>query len=174
MQLDILIPACQKAHWKAHKPLCRSLQGGTWAPFKVTLDFESDGQKQGYAFHIDNRKPISTSDLKSQVISIKDAAPPPNVHGTKPFLVKIQRPLVGGVPGTELSSSHSMFVYDRQRSFKLHFYGRENPELYNKTYVMIANESSCNGVKMYRWARRSDDWTLEICLDKVPDEIPKW
>lgn len=90
-------------------------------------------------------------------------APPPNVYGNAPFLVKIQLDLVLGI---------QMLVYDRQRSFEVFVKVLEN----SGTFAQIADEiaAGSHGSKIYRWARRTGEWTLDICLGREPTEEIKW
>lgn len=100
---------------------------------------------------------------------------PPNVHGDKPFLIKIQKPLTR-VPGLAVSDDvnvpPSLLIYDRQRSFRAHAIEADNPQAYPKAIreVMMGKTK----VKIYRWAKRVGDFELSVCLDRGPEPEPTW
>lgn len=94
--------------------------------------------------------------------------PPPNIHGTTPFIVKIQVPVIGN---KELALS--MMVYDRQRSFTGYIVQITDPDAYARIEATVMMRGIM-GLKMYRWAKMVADWTLEICLDVEPKEAMQW
>lgn len=154
------ILACQKADWKRHKHSCKALASGTWIeatfcddPFgvegKVTVTVNHSSGK------IENRRPNATD-------------PHPNIHGSKPFVVKVQRPLY-----PPQSTSHAtMLVYDQKRTFQGHITAADNPQFWREALPMMPFNSSKQ--KIYCWAKRSADWRLSICLDREVGETPQW
>ncbi|KZS89763.1 hypothetical protein SISNIDRAFT_526118 [Sistotremastrum niveocremeum HHB9708] len=142
--------ACQKEDWRRHKPLCNSLAGGTW----TTLDFSPTNNL--FTSQI-NRFHRSDQQLK---IKKPNEGPPPNIHSDQPFLIKIQVNAFGSL------------VYDRARSFEWNVFSAEKPDTWAACHDMA--RTGFLGAKCYRWAKRESDWKLSICVDRVPDEMPKW
>ncbi|KAF9065036.1 hypothetical protein BDP27DRAFT_1332609 [Rhodocollybia butyracea] len=69
----------------------------------------------------------------------------PNIHGDNPFLVKIQK---GG----------SMMIYDRTRSMQVYLCSDVDQEGYGKAMAQMS--TGFNGLKVYRWAKRTGEMTL--------------
>ncbi|KAK7052835.1 hypothetical protein VNI00_004154 [Paramarasmius palmivorus] len=154
---------CQKVHWKEHKQQCKSLKGGNWSTVAVSLTPASVAGSP-YLVHINNNSPLERTDssaLEQTRADLLAKKPPTNIHGDQAFLVKIQRPLVG--------STGAMLVYDRQRSFHFYLHSTANTIAY-----MGAMKEMGHDPKIYRWAKRSGDFELSICLDRAPANIPAW
>ena len=110
--------------------------------------------------------PSTVPTLQNQADVVRTA--PPNVWGDKLFLVKIQISLGDGVP------TH-MMVYDMKRSFQVYLAYEDEPELFGEILAeMVGPRGGYGGLKMYRWARRSGDWQLDVCLDREPKTEIKW
>lgn len=92
------------------------------------------------------------------------AGPPPNVHGDKPFLIKIQK--AAGL------KAGSMLIYDRQRSMQVHLLRSDDPVAYRKAEEAMS--TGYMGLKIYRWAKRVGDLQLSICFDRAPPKDPAW
>ena len=95
--------------------------------------------------------------------------PPPNIHADKAFLVKMQAPqIVWAYP--------AFLVYDRQHSFGEVFFAMEDsPEAYAAFVREVQGpRGGYQGGKMYRWARRTGEKELTVCLDKEPTTEIKW
>ncbi len=92
---------------------------------------------------------------------------PPNMHGDKLFLVKIQAGM-----GTETT----MLIYDRNRTFKeVFFFLEDDPETHAAVLAEIRGpRGGYGGLKMYRWAKRTGDRQLSICLDRPPTMPIAW
>lgn len=100
------------------------------------------------------------------------ANPPPNVHTDKIFLVKMQPSLV---PKSASLRPH-MLIYDRQKSFQMYATKNdENSEVYKRFEEEVTGpRGGYRGLKMYRWAKRTGEWELSVCLDKEPQEAIQW
>ena len=146
---------CQRAHWLEHKKLCKNITGGTWisTPF-LKVASPTDG---GSLFMINKFSP--TDDLCNVLPTEDEHAIPINAYGTQPFIIKIQVALV---------TASSIMIYDRRRT--LHVYIMPNMD--QAAFKLMCDEVSKSPMmgKIYRWAKRSGDLTLSICLDKVPVE----
>ncbi|VDB84561.1 unnamed protein product [Peniophora sp. CBMAI 1063] len=152
-------PVCQKTHWKEHKAQCKRIRGGTWLEATFSENPIVNGQQKyaGVISHTANKMPKVRDSL----------GPPDNVHGDKAFLVKVQRPLMMWADGYL-----SMLVYDRNRTFQGNISKQENPKFWEAAMKQMPEGSS--KVKIYRNARRTGDWTLSVCVDSEPSEIPQW
>ncbi|KZT64969.1 hypothetical protein DAEQUDRAFT_565796 [Daedalea quercina L-15889] len=152
---------CQKTDWPHHKRVCRSLHGGAWRTVRfVTVVPGTEGM---YAAALNKY----ASELRDAIRPQDPAAAPPNVHGARLFLVKLQVSL-GGTPT-------SIMVYDRQRSVQGYFMRRDSPEVFGEMLQeMQGPRGGYGGVKMFRWAKRVSDWELSVCLDREPQTEIKW
>ncbi|KAK0449821.1 uncharacterized protein EV420DRAFT_766086 [Desarmillaria tabescens] len=161
---------CQKAHWKDHKNFCRSLKGGSWVQFHFVTAMKDINGKKLYTSYVNNQGIMNPT-----TVNPDDDAPPSNVHGDKPFLIKIQKPLTR-IPGLALSDDvnvpPSLLIYDRQRSFRAHAIEADNPQAYSMAIREVLMGKT--KVKIYRWAKRVGDFELSICLDRAPEPEPAW
>ncbi|OCB86968.1 hypothetical protein A7U60_g5940 [Sanghuangporus baumii] len=105
------------------------------------------------------------SELTKQKIWPLNEPRPENVHGSTPFIVKIQVPVLGDING--------MMVYDRRRSFVGYIYPEVDPSAYARVDNLVRTKGIM-GLKIYRWAKMVGDWTLDICLDVEPNEPVQW
>lgn len=152
---------CQIADWGTHKRVCKSLAGGKWISVSVSLTACAGMDSSTIsALSIIGEPIVKKDDTKSA------KRLPPNIHGDSVFIVKIQVPKGSLRPPS--------LIYDRRRSFEFHLKNDVDPESYNSLRT-IARESGCLGQKIYRFARRTGDQTLSICLDREPpSELVKW
>ncbi|KAL1741785.1 hypothetical protein HDZ31DRAFT_44669 [Schizophyllum fasciatum] len=155
--------ACQKVHWKEHKDFCRTIRGGKWCSVKFTTQLLDSEGNQIYVSTI-NHSSMKVTPIGGPGIPV---VTPPNVHGDNVFLVKIQRPDNLG-PCRE--DTVSMMVYDRNRTFHGYITRRDNPAGYYPLLALLAGGKP----KVYRWAKRTDDWVLNVCLDRAPATAPQW
>ena len=163
------ISACPKADWPTHKQVCRSLKGGHWCtiPFRVCPPGEGGLPKpRSTRLDVNHPRPWADADC---TWPHEDDPPPPNIHGDKPFLVKMQAPLV-------VWAYTAFLVYDRQHSFGEVFFSAQDGL---ETYAAFMEEvqsprGGYRGGKMYRWARRTGERELTVCLDKEPTTEIKW
>ena len=160
MNGNVFYLECQHVDWPQHKKTCRSLKGGTW----ITLPFVSSmPQYAGQFAVIVNR---FNSSRPEEQRTINDASVPTNIHGDKVFLIKIQ---IG------MDGEGNFLIYDRQRSMQVYFIESMDPELFKKFRAEIEGpKGGYNGLKMYRWAKRTGDFQFDICLDRAPQEVIKW
>ncbi|KAL1741784.1 hypothetical protein HDZ31DRAFT_66589 [Schizophyllum fasciatum] len=151
---------CQKVHWKEHKSFCKTIRGGTWRTVTFGQHFEIGGKMMS-AVSVNH-----SSGQPNRPWSDKNE-PPPNVHGDKLFLVKVQRPLI-----PDSSPNAMMMVYDRSRTFEGYIIRRDNPGVYEEAMAQMPERTQ--KLKIYRWAKRVDGWKLSICLDREPEQVPQW
>ncbi|KAL6304709.1 hypothetical protein BKA93DRAFT_732547 [Sparassis latifolia] len=153
--------ACQRAHWAEHKPTCRSLRGGTWRTVRFVNSMPGF---EGHYSYIFNR--FNFNNKYTGLRTNHERYPPPNAHGAKAFLVKLQ---IG------LANRDAYMIYDRQRTLESFF--RQDRDLVLFAEIrreMDGPRGGHAGFKMYRWAKRVSDWELSICLDKEPQADVKW
>ncbi|KAI0767661.1 hypothetical protein C8Q74DRAFT_1204367 [Fomes fomentarius] len=105
---------------------------------------------------------------KHFLVSVLLPTAPPNVWGDKLFLIKIQIGL-----GEELPAH--MMAYDMKRSFQVFLAHEDDPALFMDMHAeMVGPRGGYSGIKMYRWAKRTGDWELNICLDRELKTEIKW
>ena len=154
---------CQKADWPTHKQSCRSLKSGAW----LTLPFITTPPELAGRVAV-NANRLSTEERRVQMPASGNSAPPPNIHGEKVFMVKIQISINPFAMG-------SLLVYDRQRSFTVWVMESADWELFDVVRQEIQDpRGRYSGMKMYRWAKRVGDFELSVCLDREPKEDIKW
>lgn len=102
----------------------------------------------------------------------EDNEPPADIHGSEPFLVKLQLGLsqIGQpVPGAPMT------VYDKGKSIYGYAVAQDSPDAYERTRKQCLRTGICGGVKMHRWAKRAGPWKLKICLDRPPyEQLVRW
>ena len=176
----VLRADCQKADWAQHKQACHSLQGSTWRTIAIhpgPRGAPSSGERftaiATFSRHTETRASGAMDDLMSRVTHIDHEAgappAPPNGCGDRPFLVKLQLEVPGAPP-------QSMMVYDRKRSLGLvYVHRRDDDALFTRLVEeMRGPRGGYGGLKMYRWARRSGEWELSVCVDRQPTSGTEW
>ncbi|KAF9019614.1 hypothetical protein BDZ89DRAFT_959052 [Hymenopellis radicata] len=158
---------CQSDDWKQHKALCKSLKGGSWASTDFTKHVIVNGKKMYISvFSASGTVPPSAQTAAQAAAERDDDSPPPNVHGDRPFIVKVSNPFPAGNP------TQGLLVYDRQRTFKAYVMQEDRPQVYGAAMQLIIARN--NRMKVYRWAKRTGDFKLDVCLDRIPDPEPTW
>ena len=91
------------------------------------------------------------------------------MHGERPFLVKLQAPM-------DLGTCPAILIYDRQRTFREAFFCPEDARGVCEECIarMRATGGACGGLKMYRWAMRTGEYELRVCLDRERATEIKW
>ncbi|OBZ76929.1 hypothetical protein A0H81_03056 [Grifola frondosa] len=98
---------CQKADWQDHKQTCRSLKGGRWCTIPVAPTIPgAEGMYSVTANRFSTR-----SGVGSRVHKADDNTPYPNIHGERPFIIKIQIGLAqcDWTPGTNSTIKNAAF-----------------------------------------------------------------
>ncbi|KAH8798448.1 hypothetical protein DL96DRAFT_1720569 [Flagelloscypha sp. PMI_526] len=107
------------------------------------------------------------SDDIQQLTSDEPSVPPSNIHGEKLFVVKLRSNAASGraLPKGE----RNMLVYDRQRSFQVLFKELEDDaDVFNQVLNEMHRNGVSGGVKMFRYAKRTGDWEIRLCVDRGP------
>ncbi|TFK85917.1 hypothetical protein K466DRAFT_525107 [Polyporus arcularius HHB13444] len=158
-------PDCQKADWPAHKQTCRSLKGGRWVTIPFRMSFPDEPNNTWLSRRSDCNSILDESMRKALGA---ESGSPPNIHGEKTFLVKVQAP--HGVP------QQAFMIYDRRKSFRSVFFWREDAaSVYDDCIAEITGPRiAFGGRKMYRWAKRTGDFELSVCLDREPNTDIRW
>ncbi|KAG8992101.1 hypothetical protein FRB94_012009 [Tulasnella sp. JGI-2019a] len=161
---------CQKSDWPDHKLTCKTLKNAAWTSIRCCIirpDLPSGTSVASF-----NNKDFITGRPNSRPTILNAASePPPNNHGTKPFIVKVQVQYNG-------DDTDPMMVYDCKRTFTFMYpksgEDRDEAAKYDAVARLVRSNTAWNGVKMFFWARRTGDWELSLALDKVPDQDVKW
>lgn len=139
--LTFSVAECLEAN-QSHKDGCVSPFAGVWHSY----DLKADGE----------------------TLIPRGGELPPNFHGPKPFIVKLQtsanRDNLGG---------HALQISDRKENFLLWFgddVSMEKPrqELTNR------NVEGTHAVEFYRWAIRPSDQEIKVCIDTPPSRPVFW
>ena len=161
------VPDCQKSHWKEHKPLCNSLKGGTWTRVKVTPESPEMRKFPGKKFSMAYINHSSTEPIQMHYDGT--ITTPPNIHGDRPFMVKIQKPY-----GFDSEGDPAMLIYDRQRTIHLYIWKEENGAAWELGERAIRDLPVGKRMKIYRWAKRIGELEMSICFDRLPVQDPQW
>lgn len=155
--------------------MCRSLKGGIWRklPLGAIPKSLKDSMPGGKGVYSNSMEEIIRAQQKpgfkiEDYTRSSDSPPSPNIHGDSPFMVKLQ------ISALNLATNQSMMIYDRQRSFQLHFDRVESPQVFDEVWEEMKTKGVMGGLKMYRWARRTGDWELEVCVDRKPIDDIAW
>ncbi|KAH8798447.1 hypothetical protein DL96DRAFT_1699457 [Flagelloscypha sp. PMI_526] len=187
-------PECQKLDWPHHRTICRSLKGGKWLTLPLKLvpssvtEMKSKSKDAVFTPSVDDairagqRPNFNPSDYIYPVTSEELSVPPPNIHGEKPFIVKIQVSLASIVATDLNKGKRNMMVYDRQRSFQLYFDDRSSKDeggagevsVFDQVLSEMKRNGVTGGLKMYRYAKRTGDWEITLCIDRGPDGEVAW
>jgi len=90
-----------------------------------------------------------------------DGKPLANIQNGKIFLAKFQISLA--------PQPTDMMIYDRQRSFQVHWRRTSNIALFDSARQVMGSK-----MKMYRWMKHISGDEFEVCLDRGPKEDPVW
>ncbi|KAJ7186897.1 hypothetical protein C8R46DRAFT_1058361 [Mycena filopes] len=175
---------CQKEDWKSHRPLCSGWQGAKWQPTPFVL---ADSQVPGrYALRISRHDVVQHKDMQKRMEKAKDKhGPPENTHGTTPFIVKIQvnssqalGPAHTIIRSNARDDGSNILIYDQRRSIDVMVFrsAAEEEENANAPFdaiTEVVRVKGDRGIKAFCWAIRTGEWTLDICLDRLP-EWQKW
>ncbi|KAH9925057.1 uncharacterized protein BXZ73DRAFT_50096 [Epithele typhae] len=167
---------CQRADWKNHKPDCVPLINGRWCSIRATGDLasaipelrgSSADRRNWQTMTINRHANLIDPDPCPQKRTRNLSSVPPNAWGEKPFVVKFQA-------GMQHMPMHLM-MYDRKRSFQVFFVQQDDPTLFAEFLAEVRRpRGGHEGLKMYRWARRTGDWTFNVCLDRAPTTGTQW
>ncbi|KAJ3720026.1 hypothetical protein C8R42DRAFT_710715 [Lentinula raphanica] len=153
---------CQRAHWSEHKPTCNSLQGGEWVEIIFSVNTPEmrrlAAKGQGRIVSWNNMSGPTKDNLKSRPYE-DDPVLPTNIHSQNPFLIKMQR-------------GPAILIYDRTRSIEVFLCPENDLNGYEKT--MSQMHTGQMGLKIYRWAKRTGEDRLSVCLNRPPPKDPQW
>jgi len=160
--------------------MCASLKGGTWHAANVSahplelrvMSTLNRSPILGTSINLQTPLHASTFNPSTHMNEITvtgqdPASLAPNIHGDRPFLIKIQCP----TDARSRSMGESMLIYDRQRSFQAYLSVADDEAVYREAMKQF---EMATRFKIYRWAKRVGDRQLSICFDKPPSKDPLW
>ena len=154
--------------------------GGTWR--RLTFSPTNHPVSGAQAIFINRFTNVSHGAITDQLEKLKvEEQSVPNTHGGAPFVVKIQLNSHAAVgpsflalkdKGEMVDSSvdgRDMLIYDRQRTLRvIAFSGTGEPGSFNDV-ADVVKEKGYQGLKVFCWAIRSGDWTVDVCIDHLPE-----
>ena len=169
--LTLPFTACQHADWPAHKTACRaqSLSSGQWITLNPVVTSLPGWEEDVHSMinRFSGQETPEQLAARTYVPGLTDKSPPPNVWGSKPFLVKIQIQLC--------QDPTNAMLYDRKLSFRVFFRAEDGVDTFGELLRELRSErAELPGAKMYRWARRTGDWEFSVCLDRKPTVNAQW
>jgi hypothetical protein len=158
-----------------HRPLCNVVSAKEWKWVEIAVQRPS-------VFNLNRYEVVGHPELYMRSLEYLNPAPPENVHGTLPFIVKIQLAAadasnlpeaIGQQVDPRERDGQSVLIYDRQQSVEFALEkGRADPEDFG-VIAQLVRANGFRGLRLFCWAVRSGDWTLRICSDHFPEE-QKW
>ncbi|KAJ6559954.1 hypothetical protein B0H19DRAFT_1375890 [Mycena capillaripes] len=145
---------CQKDNSKVHRPMCSSIHAGTWK--EITVQRPS-------TFNLNRYEIVWHPEIYARSLEFMKTSPPENIHGTLPFIVKIQLAAadasnlpaaIGQRVDPRERDGQSMLIYDRQASMEVAL---------QKGHADAEEFEAVAGLVM----------KLEVCMDHLPKE-QKW
>lgn len=95
----------------------------------------------------------------------------PNARGNRPFVIKIvaASESLSESPSHEADdSSAAVCIYDKGKTLHVHILQESDPEKYELLIIATRNTGH------YRWAKRTCDWQMSICIDREPEDDLTW
>ncbi|KAJ7641527.1 hypothetical protein FB45DRAFT_358999 [Roridomyces roridus] len=170
---------CQKDDWPTHRTFCNSLKNARWK----SIDFCSVDQAGMYSMRINQYDIVQHDDMRKRAEASKASKiqePPVNMHGLVPFIVKVQLsasnakgpayPVVKVRPELD---GQSMLLYDQERVFEGMVNRRAADSEAFDDVAKVVKTKGDRGIKTFMWAIRTGEWTIDLCLDSLPD-WQKW
>ncbi|KAJ7117892.1 hypothetical protein C8R43DRAFT_100471 [Mycena crocata] len=166
---------CQKEDWKSHRPLCNSWQGAKWQ--NLTFQLADQCMPGAYSLRISRYDNVQHNDAQKRMeLAQHNQGPPLNTHGLTPFIVKVQINSSSAMgPAHPLFSTNrrhdgsDFLIYDQRRTIDVMVLrASSDPEHFNAVAAVV-NAKGDRGIKMFCWAIRTGEWTIDICLDRFPE-----
>lgn len=161
--------ACQKAHWKTHKPDCRGVgdapassadAGGAESVVFAAASPEGGAMAGMAAMTLNFNAGVGAR-------SFLMGAAPPNPHGARRFMIKAQRPLTGG--------RAPLMVYDEPRAMTRMLDRAEGAAAYDALDARVAAHGVLGGAKGFFWARREGASVRVFTgVADLPSQQQKW
>ncbi|KAJ7150502.1 hypothetical protein C8R43DRAFT_1005979 [Mycena crocata] len=171
---------CQKEDWKVHRPACTSLKGATWKTVKF-LPFEIFQRLAcppgAVPVRYNRYDTVQHREMDYDVPDSDPTIPPPNTHSSSPFIVKVQLNSAdvnnfadAAMPlEKKVRSGVSMLIYDRRRTIEVTVVKFDCPAAAFDPIAELVQTKGQRGLKVFCWATRSGDWTLDLCTDHLPE-----
>ncbi|KAJ7708151.1 hypothetical protein B0H17DRAFT_1124928 [Mycena rosella] len=139
---------CQKEDWKAHRPTCTSLKSAKWqtVPFVPLVIFMKAVRPAGaIPFRFNRYDNLNSADVNMMADAMME-------------------------PGQKASASGvSILIYDRRRSIEVTLVKFVGPTAAFEPIAALVKEKGQRGLRLFLWATRSGEWSLDLCVDQVPE-----
>jgi hypothetical protein len=159
--------------------------GATWKRLTFTSGAHPIPGK--HALYINRFTNSFPEEMKDQLGKAQSrAGDVPNTHGGAAFIVKVQlnsstagspaSPLIeewNGGPQNPVLDGSSMLIYDRQRMFEVWVSKKTVDNECFEDVAEVVREKGYRGLKVFCWAIRTGEWTVDLCLDHLP-EWQRW
>jgi hypothetical protein len=105
----------------------------------------------------------------------------PNTHGGAPFVVKVQLNSykaggamwaaadTKGILDLSIDDATNVLIYDRQRTFRVTASSDTGEPGPFTDVAHLVKEKGYKGLKLFCWAIRSGDSTVDVCIDRLPE-----
>ena len=152
--------ACQKRHWKAHRPDCK----GESKPDDASVVINVAGREVGGLGAFIN---INVRQGAGARVGAFDAVAH-NPHGARRFVIKAQVSQTGG-------TEHPIMLYDEPRALHRMLFCDEGEAAFHAVRNLVRARGVLNGAKAYLWAKR-EGAHLRIFVDAagMPDQQQPW
>ncbi|KAH9934586.1 uncharacterized protein BXZ73DRAFT_100776 [Epithele typhae] len=144
---------CQRAHWDAHSKTCLPRTGGRWVAVQGAFVYCEPSRFQVPLASLD---PVRIEGSIPERSASRQTPSGPR-RSEKLFLMRIFEPEPG-----------ELLICDSRRVL-LFSLGRGRNESLRELFAEVRGARDENGIPtIYRWAKRTGEWTYDICLDRAP------
>ena len=153
----------QGADWKQHKKFCKSVARAPWRTIPITKPSQ-DRMTGSLVYQPGYVGPYGSSATIEQY-HMTDTTPPFNVHGSSPFILKMQMD----------NGFSNILLNDEDSSVRVRMWEHATPaDIWSELKDKFGLHGSMGGHKLYVWAKRVSDWEFSVVLDIFPKSPEGW